>query len=85
MVNVHGVGCVLGHSFGASKTRIMATRISAMGKCDAKTGVASLCMGGGEASAVCLRRNLHVCRAFLIVMQTIYFINYCILAIKTYE
>ena len=55
-VNVNGGGCVLGHPIGASGARIMATLIAAMEKRDAKTGVASLCIGGGEATAVCLRR-----------------------------
>jgi len=56
-VNVNGGGCVLGHPIGASGARIMATLIAAMEKRDAKTGVASLCIGGGEATAVCLRRS----------------------------
>ena len=55
-VNVNGGGCVLGHPIGASGARIMATLIAAMEKRDAKTGVASLCIGGGEATAICLRR-----------------------------
>ena len=55
-VNVNGGGCVLGHPIGASGARIMATLIAAMEKRDVKTGVASLCIGGGEATAVCLRR-----------------------------
>jgi len=56
-VNVNGGGCVLGHPIGASGARIMATVIAAMEKRDAKTGVASLCIGGGEATAVCLKRT----------------------------
>lgn len=55
-VNVNGGGCVLGHPIGASGARIMATLIAEMEKRNAKTGVASLCIGGGEATAVCLRR-----------------------------
>ena len=55
-VNVNGGGCVLGHPIGASGARIIATLIAAMEKRDAKTGVASLCIGGGEATAVCLKR-----------------------------
>jgi acetyl-CoA C-acetyltransferase len=55
-VNVNGGGCVLGHPIGASGARIMATLIAEMEKRDAKTGVASLCIGGGEATAVCLKR-----------------------------
>jgi len=56
-VNVNGGGCVLGHPIGASGARIMATLIAAMEKRDAKKGVASLCIGGGEATAVCLARG----------------------------
>ena len=56
-VNVNGGGCVLGHPIGASGARIMATLIAAMEKRGAKHGVASLCIGGGEATAVCLRRG----------------------------
>lgn len=56
-VNVNGGGCVLGHPIGASGARIMATLIGEMERRDAKTGVASLCIGGGEATAVCLRRD----------------------------
>jgi acetyl-CoA C-acetyltransferase len=56
IVNVNGGGCVLGHPIGASGARIMATLIAEMEKRDAKTGVASLCIGGGEATAVCLQR-----------------------------
>ena len=56
-VNVNGGGCVLGHPIGASGTWIMATLIAEMEKRDAKTGMASLCIGGGEATAVCLRRD----------------------------
>ena len=56
-VNVNGGACVLGHPIGASGARIMATLIAAMEAQDAKTGVASLCIGGGEATAVCLKRT----------------------------
>lgn len=56
-VNVNGGGCVLGHPIGASGARIMATLIGEMERRDAKRGVASLCIGGGEATAVCLRRD----------------------------
>lgn len=55
-VNVNGGGCVLGHPIGASGARIITTLISAMEARDAKKGVASLCIGGGEATAICLKR-----------------------------
>ena len=55
-VNVNGGGVVLGHPIGASGARIITTLIAAMEKRGAKKGVASLCIGGGEATAVCLQR-----------------------------
>lgn len=55
-VNVNGGACVLGHPIGASGTRILTTLIAAMEKQGAKKGVASLCIGGGEATAMCLQR-----------------------------
>jgi len=55
-VNVHGGACALGHPIGASGARILVTLLAAMGKYDAKRGVASLCIGGGEATAVALER-----------------------------
>ncbi len=55
-VNVNGGACVLGHPIGASGARIMATLIAAMEKRGAKKGVASLCIGGGEATAIALER-----------------------------
>lgn len=55
-VNVNGGACVLGHPIGASGARIMVTLIAAMEKRDAKKGVASLCIGGGEATAIAFER-----------------------------
>ena len=55
-VNVNGGACVLGHPIGASGARIITTLIAAMEKRDVKKGVASLCIGGGEATAMCLQR-----------------------------
>ena len=54
--NVHGGACALGHPVGASGARIMATLITALRKYDLDKGVASLCIGGGEATAVALER-----------------------------
>jgi len=51
-VNVHGGACALGHPVGASGTRIMVTLISALQKYGKSRGVASLCIGGGEATAM---------------------------------
>ena len=56
-VNVNGGACVLGHPIGASGARIITTLIAAMEKRGAQKGVASLCIGGGEATAVCLQVN----------------------------
>ncbi|MGF1464466.1 MAG: thiolase family protein [Maricaulaceae bacterium] len=55
-VNVNGGACALGHPIGASGARIMATLIAAMQARDVKKGVASLCIGGGEATAVAIER-----------------------------
>jgi len=51
-VNVHGGAVALGHPIGASGARILTTLIHAMGQQKAKRGMASICIGGGEASAV---------------------------------
>ena len=53
-LNIHGGACALGHPIGASGARIMATLVSALQKTGGKRGVASLCIGGGEATAVAL-------------------------------
>lgn len=51
-VNVHGGACALGHPIGASGARILVTLISALKKYQKTKGVASLCIGGGEATAM---------------------------------
>lgn len=51
-VNVHGGACALGHPIGASGARIMVTLLSALRKYGLKRGIASLCLGGGEATAM---------------------------------
>jgi acetyl-CoA C-acetyltransferase len=53
-VNVHGGACALGHPIGASGARIMVTLMAALKKYGLRRGVASLCIGGGEATAVAL-------------------------------
>ncbi|MEM7253437.1 MAG: acetyl-CoA C-acyltransferase, partial [Pseudomonadota bacterium] len=55
-VNVHGGACALGHPVGASGARIIVTLMNALEKYDMKRGVASLCIGGGEATAVAIER-----------------------------
>jgi len=51
-VNVHGGACALGHPIGASGARILVTLLAAMQKHGHRKGVAALCIGGGEATAV---------------------------------
>jgi len=53
-VNVHGGACALGHPIGASGARIVVTLIGALRKQGKKRGVASLCIGGGEATAMAI-------------------------------
>jgi acetyl-CoA C-acetyltransferase len=53
-VNVHGGACALGHPIGASGARIVVTLIGALRKQGRKRGVASLCIGGGEATAMAI-------------------------------
>jgi acetyl-CoA C-acetyltransferase len=53
-VNVHGGACALGHPIGASGARLVVTLIGALRKYGLKRGVASLCIGGGEATAMAL-------------------------------
>lgn len=51
-VNIHGGAIALGHPLGASGTRVLTTLIHALRRTGKKLGVAALCIGGGEASAV---------------------------------
>jgi len=53
-VNIHGGACALGHPIGASGARIVVTLIGALRKYGLKKGVASLCIGGGEATAMAI-------------------------------
>jgi len=55
-VNPHGGACALGHPIGASGARIMVTLLAAMERHGLRRGIASLCIGGGEATAVALER-----------------------------
>jgi acetyl-CoA C-acetyltransferase len=54
IVNVHGGACALGHPIGASGARIMVTLLNALKSRGKKRGVATLCIGGGEGTAVAL-------------------------------
>ncbi|MOA68261.1 Acetyl-CoA acetyltransferase [compost metagenome] len=51
---MHGGACALGHPIGASGARLMATLVGALRKTGGKRGVASLCIGGGEAVAMAI-------------------------------
>ena len=55
-VNVHGGACALGHPIGASGARIVVTLLGALRKHGGKRGVAALCIGGGEATAIAVER-----------------------------
>ncbi len=52
IVNIHGGACALGHPIGASGARILVTLLGALRKTGGKRGIASLCIGGGEAVAL---------------------------------
>ncbi len=55
-VNVHGGACALGHPIGASGARIVVTLLAALERYDLRRGVAALCIGGGEATAMAFER-----------------------------
>ena len=53
-VNIHGGACALGHPLGSSGSRIIVTLIHALKRTGGKKGIATLCIGGGEATAVAI-------------------------------
>jgi acetyl-CoA C-acetyltransferase len=55
-VNVHGGACALGHPIGASGARIIVTLLAAMQRYDVERGMAAVCIGGGEATAIAIER-----------------------------
>ena len=55
-VNVHGGACALGHPIGASGARILVTLLAALEQYGLKRGVAALCIGGGEATAMAIEK-----------------------------
>jgi acetyl-CoA C-acetyltransferase len=55
-VNVHGGACALGHPIGASGARIIVTLLAALAQRNLRRGIASLCIGGGEATAIAIER-----------------------------
>jgi acetyl-CoA C-acetyltransferase len=56
-LNAHGGACALGHPIGASGARIMVTLLAALAKYNLRRGIAALCIGGGEATAVAVERT----------------------------
>lgn len=58
-LNVNGGACALGHPIGATGARLIVTLLHAMEKNNVKRGIASLCIGGGEATAIAVERKLH--------------------------
>lgn len=55
-VNIHGGACALGHPIGASGARIMVTLLNALEQRDLRRGIAAICIGGGEATAIAIER-----------------------------
>jgi acetyl-CoA C-acetyltransferase len=55
-MNIHGGACALGHPIGASGARIMVTLLNALERYDLKRGVAAICIGGGEGTAIAIER-----------------------------
>ncbi|MEP2029575.1 MAG: acetyl-CoA C-acyltransferase [Paracoccaceae bacterium] len=55
-VNVHGGACALGHPIGASGARIMVTLLNALERHNLRRGVAAICIGGGEGTAIAIER-----------------------------
>lgn len=56
VVNVHGGACALGHPIGASGARIIVTLLNALETHDKKRGLAAICIGGGEGTAIAIER-----------------------------
>ncbi|MDX1738642.1 MAG: acetyl-CoA C-acetyltransferase, partial [Alphaproteobacteria bacterium] len=56
IVNIHGGACALGHPIGASGARIMVTLLNALETENKKRGVAAICIGGGEGTAIAIER-----------------------------
>lgn len=58
-LNVNGGACALGHPIGATGARLIVTLLHAMEKNNVRRGIASLCIGGGEATAIAVERKVH--------------------------
>ncbi len=55
-LNIHGGACALGHPIGASGARILVTLLNALARTGGTTGIAAICIGGGEGTALALER-----------------------------
>ena len=58
-LNINGGACALGHPIGATGARLIVTLLHAMANNDLRSGIASLCIGGGEATAIAIERVAH--------------------------
>ena len=58
-LNINGGACALGHPIGATGARLIVTLLHALEAQNLKRGVASLCIGGGEATAIAVERIVH--------------------------
>ena len=58
-LNINGGACALGHPIGATGARLIVTLLHAMEANNLKRGVAALCIGGGEATAIAVERAVH--------------------------
>ena len=56
-VNLNGGACAQGHPIGSTGSRLVVTLAHAMKRLDKKRGIAALCIGGGEATAIALERS----------------------------
>ena len=77
-LNIHGGACALGHPVGASGSRIVTTLIGALKKNNLKKGIASLCIGGGEAVAMAsnfVRKWRHLKLRLITILLTILLIT----------
>ena len=57
-VNIYGGACAQGHPIGSTGSRLIVTLAHAMQRLDLKRGIAALCIGGGEATAIALSREM---------------------------
>jgi acetyl-CoA C-acetyltransferase len=58
-LNINGGACALGHPIGATGARLIVTLLHALEAKNLKRGVAALCIGGGEATAIAVERIVH--------------------------